>query len=89
MGIAASIGRILFQNETKATALKPPRNKKALKERAIEWKKVTDAFEDQVLDPSFVELPIRWGGSHKGGVTSPVSPGDQGCLGGFEGENHS
>lgn len=30
-----------------------------MKEKAIQWKKVTDAFAEQVLDPCYIELPIR------------------------------
>lgn len=58
MGAAASLGQLLFQNDD--TQLETSKvSKKSKKELAIQWRKVTDAFAATVLDPSYIDYPIR------------------------------
>eukprot|EP00977_Amphora_coffeiformis_P009192 scaffold2094_cov146-Amphora_coffeaeformis.AAC.4 len=57
MGVAASLGQLLFQNDTQLEKSKLSR--KGKKELAIQWRKVTDTFAASVLDPSYIDYPIR------------------------------
>ena len=86
MGIAASVGHFFFAdtaNYPSSSSTKRRRNKRTkrdkipkneLKQHAIEKKLVNDAFCAQVLDPLYVEWPVRPSTLHAAALYPPSNP---------------
>ena len=82
MGIASSLGHMLFDNRSSSSKKKKSKtsSKKQLKEQAIQWKKVTDAFSDQVLDPCYIDYPIRSTTVKAADLYVPSHPSSKGLM---------